>query len=404
MISPPFYRKSDLHHLKKIVGRVWIFSRRKRFFLEKNDRLKAIVKMAIDSIMGRESANLNEDQRGHREACRPHSFILRKIDHSLCRYAGNIAFKQHPVAVICEFAWTAKALDYVPDSVLKICDTHDIQHLRRKNAQASGSDLPYHDCTREEECGELSRADILLAIQEKEFEALIEMCPNSRVVLAEHAVTELRKLSSPEESKTVFFVGNLYDPNVVGLKSFLSDAWPKIATRVPNAQLVVCGKVCEAFDEKLKNVQFKGVVEDLLPYYANAAVVINPVTYGSGLKIKTVEALSFGKCLVSTQAGAYGIRHDDAPFVVCDSIAEMSDQIVFLLENVSERKKREQKTWDYAVNRFSPNAVYGEFEKVLSGRHELATGTKSEQDRAKLPYDASTQAHSRPTSAGKDSI
>ena len=52
-------------------------------------------------------------------------------------------------------------------------------------------------------------------------------------------------------------------------------------------------------------------MEDLGPFYDECSVIINPCLAGSGLKIKSVEALSYGKPLVTTPKGAEGLT--DSP-------------------------------------------------------------------------------------------
>jgi len=295
----------------------------------------------------------------------PSSFVIRKINPWLCDAAKPLLERLRPRAVIGVYAWTAMALESAPAGTLKIIDTIDIQHLRRARAQAAGSDLPGHACTREEETRELSRADVLLAIQRHEAEQLREFCPEKRVVLVEHAEDTQRALPSPADSKTVLFVGSLYDPNVQGIRQFMETAWPQIRAAVPEAELTVCGTVCSAIDSVPGGVTKLGRVPDLESHYRQAAIVINPVPYGSGLKIKSVEALAFGKCLVTTPAGVTGLEDEpDAPFHVC-AIDEMATPIISLLRDSEIRAKKEQQTHHYARQRFSPENVYRELVQVL---------------------------------------
>ena len=300
---------------------------------------------------------------------RESSYILRKVDPALCRLAGKAAVEGRHDAVISEFAWTARALDEVPKGVLRIIDTHDIQHLRHPTAQAAGRELPHHRCTREEEVAELERADILLAIQDEEAGTLQKLCPNKRVVVAEHALETPLLLASPKSSKSILFVGNLYDPNVSGMTDFLRDSWPNIQASIPESEIIVCGRICEAFESNIEGVRFLGVVPELKSFYANAAVVINPVAYGSGLNIKTVEALSFGKCVVGTPSAFRGISSSmDMPFRQVDSGSEMATAVVELLIDTDLRSETERQTHDFAKVRFSPDSVYSEFVRVLE-RH-----------------------------------
>jgi glycosyltransferase involved in cell wall biosynthesis len=50
-------------------------------------------------------------------------------------------------------------------------------------------------------------------------------------------------------------------------------------------------------------VSLLGNQDSLVDTYARAAVVINPVKFGTGLPVKTIEALSYGKPIVATSAG-----------------------------------------------------------------------------------------------------
>jgi glycosyltransferase involved in cell wall biosynthesis len=50
------------------------------------------------------------------------------------------------------------------------------------------------------------------------------------------------------------------------------------------------------------------MVEDLSAAYARAAVVVNPRRFGTGLSIKSIEALACGRPLVATAAGATGLE------------------------------------------------------------------------------------------------
>jgi len=293
------------------------------------------------------------------------SFILRKINPDLVALTRRVTHANPPRAVIAQFAWTARALDEVPKGVLKLLDTHDVQHLRRDRAREAGGDLPGHVCTREEEVRELSRADVLLGIQRHEATLLSDLCPKKPVVLVEHAENTRCPLPSPRDSKSVLFVGSLYDPNVQGLRRFLDAAWPKIRAAVPTAELQLCGTVCNAFDEVPAGVLKLGRVPDLEPHYRQAAVVINPVPYGSGLKIKSIEALAFGKCLVATHAGVSGIEDDSGAQFYVSEIEDMDTAIVPLLKDPDLRAAEEARTHAYARVRFSPQHVYRGLERVL---------------------------------------
>lgn len=316
---------------------------------------------ALNSQLSKKKHCLNNDRNSSHNL----SFIMRQRKPELEVYAGEIADKICPDVAIASLVWTARALDKMPAQTLKVLDTHDIQHLRAKIARDAGGDLSNRSCLRDEEINELSRADILVAIQKKEQAILKEMCPDKKVLLAEHSTKHLIKLFAPKPSKDLLFVGNIYDPNIRGVKQFIGKVWPTVKKAIPECRLFICGRVCEAFNEKIEGISFLGVIPDLIPYYKSAAIVINPVPYGSGLSIKTVEALSYGKCLVTTKAGISGIPElDDLSFIIT-TLDNMALDIIDLLKNSEKRRGFENNAWKFAKKRFSANVVYRELVNAL---------------------------------------
>lgn len=294
------------------------------------------------------------------------SFLATRIRPAFNKFVCACVQESGARAVIVVYPWTARALADMPDGVLKIVDTIDVQHLRRQKAQDAGHDLPDRACTREEEQAELAHAEVLIAIQAGEAEVFREMLPTRRVIVAEHAVGAMQWHRSSPEALDLLYVGNLYPPNVEGAHTFLDVAWPAIRAQVPQARLIVCGKVSEALRDRTDpGLVLEGLVPSLDPYYSRAAIVLNLVPYGTGLKIKTVEALAHGKCAVVTPAGAEGLRASPVGGLTIAEIADMPRAIVPLLLDPASRAREEEAAWAYAQQHLAPAAVYRELTTLL---------------------------------------
>jgi len=123
--------------------------------------------------------------------------------------------------------------------------------------------------------------------------------------------------------------------------------------------------VCRAFSEVPAGVTLHGLVPSLEPYYADAAVVLNPVPYGTGLKIKTVEALCFGKALVTTPSGVIGLPRDgDLPYVIAE-IGDMAAPVSELLASPDRRDALGAAALAFARGRFAPEVAYAGLEALL---------------------------------------
>ena len=94
---------------------------------------------------------------------------------------------------------------------------------------------------------------------------------------------------------TLLVVGSDNPLNIHGLKEFLKISWPIIRNEKHDAILRVIGKIGTNFINEDSRVQIVGWVEDLQREYSQAEIVINPTIAGTGLKIKTVEALCMAK-------------------------------------------------------------------------------------------------------------
>ena len=67
-----------------------------------------------------------------------------------------------------------------------------------------------------------------------------------------------------------------------------------------------------------------GKVEEPWEFYRQIDVAINPVEFGTGLKIKTCEALAYGVPTVTTVHGSHAIPPETADAIrVCKSIEAM---------------------------------------------------------------------------------
>lgn len=290
--------------------------------------------------------------------------------------AAKTAEQLRPRAAIVHFARSAYCLDAMPPGTLKIVDTHDIQHVRHATARAAGGKLDRPPCTREEEIDALSRAEILLAITPGEGTTLRTMCPLQRVLLVSHAVSVRDAIPSPDHSRELLFVANLYDPNVRGLRRFLDESWPGIRKAHHNATLTVCGRVGDAFKRWPEGVHAEGVVENLDPLYARAALIINPVLYGTGQAIKTIEALARGRALVCSPDGLRGLEHTgEVPCRVALHGSQMTTGVNELLADATKRHALERRALEFARTKFAPQAVYGPLVNALGSSAKPSVGS-----------------------------
>lgn len=354
------HREDDEAELRARLDSVWMTSSRRSKFSGRTigrhlDTLRRYIYPHEQEVIGPVSSGLFEQRR------------IPAIDD----LAVSVCDTSTPDAVICVFAWTAALLDRIDPTILKIIDTIDVQHLRDASATEAGYPPLGVKCTADEEKTELMRADILIAIQRHDRETIQRLLPEKKVVLAEHAMS-VDPSQSPADSQEVLFIGNLYQPNVEGILAFIYSVWPKIRRKCKGAQLTVCGRVSSKVEScPEKGIKVLGLVPDLGQLMRRAAVIINPTPFGTGLKIKAVEAMAYGKCLVSTAEGVLGLHPDITDTAIVTPLEAMAPHIITLLNSTEERRALEQKAENFARMHLHAGSVYSELENAL------ALGTRS---------------------------
>ncbi|WP_407334903.1 glycosyltransferase family 4 protein [Dietzia kunjamensis] len=122
----------------------------------------------------------------------------------------------------------------------------------------------------------------------------------------------------PSARPEYVFLGLLSLPhNDDGLRSFLASVWPLVLAGEPRARLRIIGRsprpgLREAAAAHADSVTFEGFVPDLAEALATATAMVNHLRFGSGIKLKVIEALGHALPVVSTGIGAHGIDNSNS--------------------------------------------------------------------------------------------
>lgn len=215
-----------------------------------------------------------------------------------------------PDVVIFEYALMAELADCLDDTYRKVVDTHDSFSDRNKRIRASGGAGMWWSLSEKQERKLLSRFHHVIAIQQNERAHFTKLLAKSttQVALVDILTAPVHHHSGGTPSNFVLgYIGSRNQHNVEGLLKFLEHQWPTIATSNPDASLLVAGDL--SIGHEFPNVHFIGRVGDLwADFYSKCSVIINPCISGTGLKIKTIEAMSYGLPVVTTQEGCSGIE------------------------------------------------------------------------------------------------
>jgi len=118
--------------------------------------------------------------------------------------------------------------------------------------------------------------------------------------------------ASQSDMIQIMYLGKLdWYPNKDGLLWFLEKVWPKVCKVRTNILLRIAGSGNSDWLKpylKLPNLEFLGKVESVTELYEKSALALVPVFYGSGTRVKAIEAGCYSRACISTALGVQGLN------------------------------------------------------------------------------------------------
>jgi len=270
-----------------------------------------------------------------------------------------------PDIILIEYVYFAYLVQmsrhYIPKQSKLVIDTHDVMYQRCKSFQTHNAKNFFH-ITKEEEKKALNCFDIIIAINQKDYKSIKRMVPDRTVLNVPHyhEVKKLPKVSCGIIS--IMYIAGASEATVKTINQFIKYVWVDLFEKYKSGiQLNIYGQVCTKLSKELLKygVNLQGYIDNLEDAYKENHIIINPVFFGSGLKIKNVEALCYGKPLVTTSVGAQGIEEgSNNAFMLCDKYEDMYHCICSLIENEELRNNLSEKAYQFALKNFTEEASY----------------------------------------------
>ena len=273
-----------------------------------------------------------------------------------------------------QFGW--KVSEICPNAV-KILDTEDLHFLRkaRETAFKQNRKLDDQDLLNDvfkREIASILRCDLSLIISEFEMDLLTEKFKIDKQILYYLPLfAEVKpSLFSFSERKNFISIGNfLHEPNwqtVLKLKKL----WPKIKSKLPEAELHIYGAYATQKALQLHNERegflIKGRVENVEKVFSESKVLLAPIPFGAGIKGKLLESMQYGLPNVTSTIGAEGMN-GSLPWngFVCDDENEFVEKSVSLYQKDSDWLQLQKKGFEIIEKRFKKEDFLPQFSERL---------------------------------------
>ena len=235
--------------------------------------------------------------------------------------------KQHRFdTVIVNYVFLSRLFRFFKGS-RKLLYTHDVFSLKY---QKTGQ--PWFSLRPADERKGLNRADCILAIQNNE--ALFFKSLTQRPVITTYSYFDFQE-TPYVDGHNLLYIGGANSYNIESLLWFIEAVYRPLRVLLEGKlSLLIGGRICREFVRwsDVDGVQLVGEVGDLEGFYSRGNIVVNPTFNGTGLKIKSFEAMAFGKVVVSHVHGLDGIfSPETCPIFSCAQPNDFIDVLKTLI-------------------------------------------------------------------------
>ncbi len=199
----------------------------------------------------------------------------------------------------------------------------------------------------------ITEADRLTSIRTLNFKNICATIPAGIVVKTPTDISI--------KSNQLYHIGSMeWMPNLEAMEWFHKDIWPLIAKASPEAEFFMAGKNMPISYQAWSDNQFhvNGEVESVENFSADKSILVVPLRSGSGIRIKTIEAMMAGKVVVTTTQGAQGLDIKDGEHcLIADDAKTFADKTLSLIKDDALRHRLSTNGKLYAESNFGNEAV-----------------------------------------------
>ncbi|ULQ56254.1 glycosyltransferase family 4 protein [Flavihumibacter rivuli] len=234
--------------------------------------------------------------------------------------------------VVCEYVWMSSLLSLFGSKTFKIIDTHDKFSDRYKVFQELGKKPEWISLYPGEEKRGLKRADLILALNENERNYFSHLTGHKTILFG--CLPGYSPLPRKSFEKHLLYIASANELNLLSINWFIKEVFPLVQESDPMVKLIIGGRISSKVHSDNPSIEMIGEIESALDFYKSGDIVINPELGGTGLKIKTLEALSIGMPIVATTSGAAGVMQPNKDHILIGNTSvDLAGCIIRLLKD-----------------------------------------------------------------------
>jgi glycosyltransferase involved in cell wall biosynthesis len=223
--------------------------------------------------------------------------------------------------------------------------SHNLEHMiqeRIAHGETNFFKKPYRRFLAKQlkqyEVAVLKRVDGVAAITPGDAEHLMSYGGKTPVVTIPFGIDPDAYATRDPAGVPIFFhLGSMdWLPNEEGVRWLVTKVWPLVTKAHPTALLHLAGNKMpqDLLDLKVAGLTVNGRVENADEYMSARHVMVVPLFSAGGMRVKIIEGMAMGKCVISTTMGAEGIacKHG-RDILLTDSPEEMAKLIGSIIDD-----------------------------------------------------------------------
>lgn len=161
--------------------------------------------------------------------------------------------------------------------------------------------------------------------------------------------------------RSLFYFASMdWMPNQEAVDWFLQHCWPFIQAKDATINFIIAGRNIPSKYSTLKdkNIQVIENVLNPIEFYSKHNVLIVPLLSGSGVRIKIIEGMAYGKPIISTSIGAEGIQaiHSEN-IIIADTAQAFASAVLDLMNDLPKQKQLSNKAKLFAQQHFENKKI-----------------------------------------------
>ena len=187
------------------------------------------------------------------------------------------------------------------------------------------------------------------------------------IQLSQYVINHMDELPN-----SVFHFGSMdWMPNEEAVWWFVNNVWEKVLEKIPQAKFYIIGRGMGQKIASLNkpNVIVVGKIENAQKVYHHYTLMVVPLLSGSGMRIKMIEGMAYGKPIVSTSIGAEGISVTSCKnCFLADDPDGFASAVIEILTDAKKRSSLQKEARNFIETNFENNTLVKqlvEFYKTL---------------------------------------